>query len=328
VALVLVVAGPARARDPDPRAAKHADLAIKYYNMGRFDQAIAEYEKAYDIDPDPLLLYNLGQAHRRKGDGERAIFFYRRYLQMAPDATDREAVQKKIAELERERQTAAPRLPPPSPPLPSSAPLIIPSLATPTLPDPAPVTAEASDIDDSLGLRVSLSAGPAWPRFSGRSLSVPVLGSVRAAVVAALPAGGGALDLGGSIAFIPVPYQPVERAGAPESRSFLFGLFAVAGYRRPLGSGFWAGGQADLGVALWSGLDEGNPFTQGNGAATGALPLPAFRGAMSVLYRISHPVWLWLGPAYQVAVPVTAGLKEAVSAVHLFEVTAGVALQI
>jgi hypothetical protein len=149
---------------------------------------------------------------------------------------------------------------------------------------------------------------------------------VRATVVAALPAGPGALDLGGAIALVPLPYTRVDMKGV-QVTTFLVGLFGVVGYRWPVSGDFSLGGEADLGMALWSGLDQGNPFTSSNDGTSGALPLPAFRLAVAAHYRLSRLLWLWGGPAYQVALPVSAGLKEAVSAVHLFEITAGVALQ-
>jgi hypothetical protein len=173
-----------------------------------------------------------------------------------------------------------------------------------------------------------MSGGAILPHFSGHPLDVGgLLGSVRAAVLAALPAGDGFLDVGGAVHLVPVPYHPAPH---PETRStsFLIGGFGVAGYRQPLSGGFSLAGEVDLGLALWSGLDAGNPFTVDNAPTDGPLTLPSVRLAGDLLYRVSRPLWLWVGPSYQLFVPVSKGLREVVSAVHLFELSAGVAVQL
>jgi len=71
------------------------------YNLGHFAEAITQFEKAYSIDPAPILLFNIGQCHRQTGNKERALFFYRRYLEQDPKAENRAEVEKRMAELER-----------------------------------------------------------------------------------------------------------------------------------------------------------------------------------------------------------------------------------
>jgi Tfp pilus assembly protein PilF len=71
------------------------------YNLGHFADAITQFEKAYAIDPAPILLFNIGQCHRQNGNKERALFFYRRYLEQDPKAENRAEVEKRMAELER-----------------------------------------------------------------------------------------------------------------------------------------------------------------------------------------------------------------------------------
>src|SRR4051794_36947968 len=55
------------------------DSGVRHYNLGHFQDAIVDFEKAYNIDPAPILLFNIAQSHRQLGDKERALFFYRRY---------------------------------------------------------------------------------------------------------------------------------------------------------------------------------------------------------------------------------------------------------
>src|SRR4029077_20410488 len=113
--LGLLCALPARAQTN--RAAKaHAEKGTREYNLGHFAEAIAAFEKAYEIDPAPILLFNIGQAHRQTGNNERATFFYRRYLEQAPNAPNRAQVEKRVHELDEiiEKQNELRRRPPPS----------------------------------------------------------------------------------------------------------------------------------------------------------------------------------------------------------------------
>ncbi|MGH9834069.1 MAG: tetratricopeptide repeat protein, partial [Blastocatellia bacterium] len=62
-------------------------LANAYLELGRLDEAIAEYERILRLNPNyPLAQYHLGQAYERKGDRERAREAYRSFLQTWKDA--------------------------------------------------------------------------------------------------------------------------------------------------------------------------------------------------------------------------------------------------
>jgi hypothetical protein len=93
-----------------------AKQAAAQFNLGHLEEAISLYEKAYEIDPDPMLLFNLGQCHRLAGNDERALFFYQRYLDQVPrSAFNRQEVEALVSELERsvEEQSARKKKPPP-----------------------------------------------------------------------------------------------------------------------------------------------------------------------------------------------------------------------
>lgn len=62
-------------------------LANAYLELGRVDEAIAEYERILKINPNyPLAHSHLGQAYERKGEGGRAGAAYRAFLQTWTDA--------------------------------------------------------------------------------------------------------------------------------------------------------------------------------------------------------------------------------------------------
>jgi len=99
VALVLaaLVARTASAAE-DPK--KLFETATAEFNLGHYEKAAAMYEDIYKVTLEPVLLYNIGQAHRLGGDFDKAVFFYKGYLRAQPQAKNRSEVQKRIAELE------------------------------------------------------------------------------------------------------------------------------------------------------------------------------------------------------------------------------------
>lgn len=124
--ITLLCARVAYAEDPATRAAKrHFDRGQKLFTLGKFDEALDEYQKAFDASPLPDFLYNIGQCHRNLGDYEQAIFSFKRFLQLDPEAPNREKVEIIIDELEDklERQGAKKQQDPPPPPPPGATPI-------------------------------------------------------------------------------------------------------------------------------------------------------------------------------------------------------------
>lgn len=90
-----------RVDDPALRAAKrHFQRGEKLYALAKFSEALDEYQEAFDAKPIPEFLFNIGQCYRNLGDYKSAIFSYRKYLKLAPEAANRERVEQLIRELE------------------------------------------------------------------------------------------------------------------------------------------------------------------------------------------------------------------------------------
>jgi len=145
--LALCAAAPAVARaeseaEKKSQAKVHYEMATRFYDVGKYGEAIDEYEQAYLLIEDAALLFNIGQAYRLWDRPEDAIRSYKNYLRRRPEASNRADVEKKIADLERildERRRGAPAQPPPQPVQPVQA---VPPPATsvsPTYPEPTPV---------------------------------------------------------------------------------------------------------------------------------------------------------------------------------------------
>jgi tetratricopeptide (TPR) repeat protein len=102
--LVPAAASPARAQEAGAGAAasarEHYQKGTSYYDLGKYNEAIREFEAAYEIKNDPALLYNLAQSHRLAGNPEQALRFYRTYLRYVPKAPNRAEIDDRIKQLE------------------------------------------------------------------------------------------------------------------------------------------------------------------------------------------------------------------------------------
>ena len=93
------------AADETSAAREHAQKGKAFMDLGKYNEAAAEYEAAYAEKQDPTLLLNLAQAYRMAGNGNKAIFFYRKYLQHVPKSPYRADIEEKIATLEKSGAT-------------------------------------------------------------------------------------------------------------------------------------------------------------------------------------------------------------------------------
>jgi tetratricopeptide (TPR) repeat protein len=109
--------------DRSPSDREHAlDLFAQSdvaYKQGRFEDAAGLLRQAYDLHPEPILLYNLARALEGLGDAAGAIASYRAYLDAAPTVDDRGAIERRIATLEKQQAalSATPPVGPTSPPI-------------------------------------------------------------------------------------------------------------------------------------------------------------------------------------------------------------------
>jgi len=124
----------------------HYQQATRAYDLGKYQEAVDEYQKVYEIDGDPVMLYNIAQAYRLNDQPQESIHFYRRYLQRSPEARNKEDVERKITAMEKlieERRKAAALVAPPAPkaetkPVAVPAPVLPPPVTAPVIVAPPP----------------------------------------------------------------------------------------------------------------------------------------------------------------------------------------------
>ena len=113
LALVLLHAV-ARAELSAPAKAR-LDVGLVHYNAGHYEAAIVEFEAAYEIDPDPSLLFTWAQAERLAEHCDAAVPRYRQYLASKPSAAAVDLANNGIALCEAKGSGPAPGCAPDAP---------------------------------------------------------------------------------------------------------------------------------------------------------------------------------------------------------------------
>lgn len=112
---VLWGGAPTRAQANGPytndEARSKYEEAVAAFKAGEYERAIAAFEQSYELSKEPILLFNIGQAHRLSGNCAKALDYYKRYRESLGadqplagyrDAIARcEQVLKKTQEVER-----------------------------------------------------------------------------------------------------------------------------------------------------------------------------------------------------------------------------------
>jgi len=104
--LVQLAAGAASAQETGPldkeRAREHFARGKELFAAGEYRGAIGEFAAADKLATSPLLEFNIALCHERLGERAEALRRYRLYLDRAPQAPNRGAVEEKVARLEKE----------------------------------------------------------------------------------------------------------------------------------------------------------------------------------------------------------------------------------
>lgn len=128
IAAVLVGAAAPAPAHADAKADKqlakqYVDAGLSAQDTGNYDTAITLYQKAYDLVPHPVLIFNIAQATRLAGRLADALALYEKYLAQDPHGAKADVARDLIDDLEaklaaeRERAAAAAVVAPPPPPV-------------------------------------------------------------------------------------------------------------------------------------------------------------------------------------------------------------------
>jgi tetratricopeptide (TPR) repeat protein len=152
------------AMTPQEEARELYRKGMTHYEIGAFDTAIDEFKRAYELTNAPGLLFNIAQVYRMKKDPEQALYFYRTYLRLMPDAPNRTDVEVLIREnqalldAEHRKREAAAAAAQPAPPAAAPAPATTTAPTTPAAAAPAPPPPRPRPWRLELGLGAGVAA--------------------------------------------------------------------------------------------------------------------------------------------------------------------------
>ena len=128
------------------------------------------------------------------------------------------------------------------------------------------------------------------------------------------------LDLGGAFGFMPVPWNG---AGGMSGTSSLITAGAHVGATYEVAPKIGVRGELDVGALMFTGLEEGNPFTDAGMAATGALTMLSVRAGLAAEYAFTSQVSLLVTPIAFTFSPAHDGFNDEVDGITRLEFLAG-----
>ena len=185
---ILIITQAAPATADKQKAKEHFESGRKRYDLEKYEEAIKEFEAAYEEEPSPVFLFNIAQGHRnifelgRQGSHARtAVQFYRKYLNKTNDPSNKVEVEKYVDSLEKSAEFAQPDKPvtPPPDTVTPPAPL---TPAVVAMPPPGAVPLESVTPP---GESEQPAAKKKWPMWLGIGIAAAavVAGAVTAGVL-------------------------------------------------------------------------------------------------------------------------------------------------
>ena len=198
LAVVLVLHAPPALADARTEARSHFKKGMDSINAGKYDDGIAELQKAYQLLPHPNVLYNIARAYAEAGDLDEAVTYFRKYLDGNPPDKEEAAQILKNLEARIKRQQAAAReaaqaQPPvvvPVPSLDGGAPDAAPPPPPPPPPKPEVPTGEigaARNEDVFAESIVTASKGTQSPVDAANSTSIITEQDIRLSGITKIP---------------------------------------------------------------------------------------------------------------------------------------------
>jgi hypothetical protein len=138
IAIVLASAT-AQAKPFRETAKSHIDKATKAHKAGNFDVALTELQAAYEIEPQPKLVFAIAQVEAKLGNCDSAIEHYTQFLSSTKDKAKQAVVKQAIAACKPKLEEPTPVVeepPPPPAPEPAPAPVVEPTPPPPQAPAP------------------------------------------------------------------------------------------------------------------------------------------------------------------------------------------------
>jgi tetratricopeptide (TPR) repeat protein len=92
-------AGAEPTADGRAKAAAHFKQGQAYFQLNDYDRALAEYQAAFELSAEPLLIFNIALCHDRANRPEQALQDFQRYLSTAPNGPVADEAREDVARL-------------------------------------------------------------------------------------------------------------------------------------------------------------------------------------------------------------------------------------
>jgi hypothetical protein len=359
-ALTFVLAAPAIAQNTDEAKRKYK-LAEAQYTLGNYERAAELFKDAYAEFPDPSILFNVAQSYRHAGKCDDALFFYRRFLLINPDAPNRRQVEEFIRDWEKhcnERQALQDRDPkglsgdsikdrrdprPDTTARTTPADQPRPDTTTKTTPKPADTQVAALDdddddyYDDDYGsggtVRKTATGRPTMltsmvgigPAFLGiGNLDVPTQFALDIGAGYPISFGDVSIDVGGLLSYTPVPW---DNGAGVEGTASMTAILANVGANYHINDQVALRGEFGMGVLAFGGLKMGNVFTVAGAETTGALGMFNLRFGLGASYAVTPNILVGAMPVVFSYSPAAKDLREDIDSLTRFEMLFSVGYQ-
>jgi tetratricopeptide (TPR) repeat protein len=332
------------------------------YNLGDFDKAADAFKQGFAAETDeskkPAYIYNVAQAYRQGNKCKDAAFFYKRYLSLKDQDTvkplkpeKRTEIESRITELEEcaktqpDTATTTTTVTPPVKTTPvkttpvKTTPTKTPPRITATKADPTPAKTvaqpteeEGEEEEEEIGTTDTFGTQPSL--VSARVLlggAYIGMGDLDVGMRGAFALFGGypvlrqeklLVEAGVGFAMSPIDYTNNMTTAA--SRASLVSALINGAATYTVMPKIKARGDLGLGVLSFSGLDMGNPFTEGNLGTTGALTMFNLRLAVSGDYEITPNLVATATPFALSYSPAKDGLRSDIGAITQLSFMVGV----
>jgi tetratricopeptide (TPR) repeat protein len=101
VACVLVASTAYAQTETDERARTHFEAGRQHFEDGSYERALEEFNRAYELSPRPVMLFNIGATQERLAMLDEAAATLERYVREVPEAPNRSQVERRIDNLRR-----------------------------------------------------------------------------------------------------------------------------------------------------------------------------------------------------------------------------------
>ena len=225
-AIALVFGVSVAAAQPKPeelqRAAALYDRGKRHFDIAEYTAAIAAWKEAYLLSSEPLLLFNIAQAHRLSGDCAQANRFYLNYKRVQPRPPNQAELDSAMSKCAGVAPATGDTTPTGTPPLEPAPPNIT--------PEQPPITQAPPATQQPTPDTVEIDQGRIW-RLSGLAIGGAGVVAGTIAIVYAIRASEKADDISSqppNTTFDNELQQAQSDGQSAQTRARIFGVVSVA----------------------------------------------------------------------------------------------------